>query len=151
MKKMIIGVALCVGLYACNGNAKKVAVNQTHAIEKQQMIAAIKDSLRLDSFERAQAQKASQSVKQEAATRIDASQDHATGSHTSPNRETTTKKQGWSYAAKDAALGGLAGAIGGAIIDKKKGRGAVVGGMVGAGTGYVIGREKDKKTGRVQP
>lgn len=61
---------------------------------------------------------------------------------------TTTKKKGWSNRAKGAVIGGTAGAVGGAIISKKKGKGAIIGGIVGAAGGYIIGNEKDKKTGR---
>ena len=56
----------------------------------------------------------------------------------------------WSKRDRNTAIGAGAGAIGGALIDKKKGRGAIIGGVVGAGTGYIIGRDKDKKSGRVQ-
>ncbi|RTL56354.1 MAG: glycine zipper 2TM domain-containing protein [Sphingobacteriales bacterium] len=59
------------------------------------------------------------------------------------------RKKGWSHAAKGTAIGAGAGAVAGAIIDKKHGRGAVIGAVVGAGAGYIIGRQKDKKTGRV--
>jgi hypothetical protein len=55
------------------------------------------------------------------------------------------KKKGWSKAAQGAAIGGVAGAVGGAIISKKKGLGAVVGAVVGAAGGYIIGKNKDKK------
>ena len=55
------------------------------------------------------------------------------------------EKKGWSNAAKGAVIGGGAGAIGGAIISKKKGKGAIIGGVVGAAGGYIIGRSKDKK------
>lgn len=55
------------------------------------------------------------------------------------------KKKGWSKAAQGAAIGGVAGAVGGAIISKKKGLGAVVGGVVGAAGGYIIGKGMDKK------
>jgi len=58
------------------------------------------------------------------------------------------KKKGWSKAAKGAAIGAGVGAIGGAIISKKKGLGAVIGGVVGGAGGYIIGRNKDKKDGR---
>jgi hypothetical protein len=61
----------------------------------------------------------------------------------------TTKKTGWSKTAKGAVIGGVAGAAGGAIINKKnRGAGAVIGGVVGAGAGAVIGNEMDKKDGR---
>lgn len=58
------------------------------------------------------------------------------------------KKQGWSKAAKGTAIGAGTGAVAGAIISKKKGKGAVIGGLIGAGGGYVIGRAIDKKDGR---
>lgn len=59
------------------------------------------------------------------------------------------KKKGWSKAAQGAAIGGVTGAIGGAIISKKKGLGAVVvGGVVGAAGGYIIGKGMDKKDDR---
>jgi hypothetical protein len=61
---------------------------------------------------------------------------------------TTAKKQGWSSRAKGAVIGGVAGAVGGAIISKHKGTGAAVGGIVGAAGGYIIGNEKDKKNNR---
>lgn len=54
------------------------------------------------------------------------------------------KDRGWSSAAKDATIGGVGGAIGGAIISKKKGKGAIIGGVLGAAGGYILGRKKDK-------
>ncbi|MEO5647651.1 MAG: YMGG-like glycine zipper-containing protein [Chitinophagaceae bacterium] len=59
-----------------------------------------------------------------------------------------TRKSGWSKAAKGAVIGGVGGAVTGAIISKNKVKGAVIGGVIGAGGGYVIGRSKDKKDGR---
>lgn len=61
----------------------------------------------------------------------------------------TEKKKGWSAAAKGAAIGAGTGAIGGAIISKKKGLGAIVGGVVGAAGGYIIGKDIDKKNNRL--
>ncbi|MEO8961974.1 MAG: glycine zipper domain-containing protein [Ginsengibacter sp.] len=55
------------------------------------------------------------------------------------------QKKGWNKATQGAVIGGAAGAVGGAIISKKKGVGAVVGGIVGAAGGYIIGNKKDKK------
>lgn len=61
-----------------------------------------------------------------------------------------SEKKGWSKAAKGAVIGGVAGAAGGAVINKKNPVvGAVIGGVVGAGGGYVIGRKMDKKSGRI--
>ncbi len=56
------------------------------------------------------------------------------------------KKKGWSDAAKGAVIGGVGGAIAGAVINgKNRGKGAVIGGVIGAAGGYVLGRKKDKK------
>ena len=55
------------------------------------------------------------------------------------------KKKGWSNTAKGAVIGAGTGAIGGAILSKKKGLGAVIGGVVGAAGGYIIGKNIDKK------
>lgn len=70
--------------------------------------------------------------------------------NSSTTSTTTTKKTGWSKAAKGTVIGAGAGAVTGAIISKKKGKGAVIGGLIGAGGGYIIGRKEDKKDGRVQ-
>ena len=60
------------------------------------------------------------------------------------------KKKGWSKAAKGTVIGAGSGALVGAVVSKKKGKGAIIGGAIGAGTGYVIGRGEDKKDGRVK-
>ena len=63
--------------------------------------------------------------------------------------KTTTTKKGWSKAAKATAIGAGAGAVLGAVINKKnRAIGAVIGGVIGGGGGYVIGRGMDKKDGR---
>jgi len=72
------------------------------------------------------------------------------GSGTVAQAPAPAKKEGWSKAAKGAAIGGASGAVIGAVVSKKKGKGAIIGGILGAGGGYVIGRSKDKKDGRVQ-
>lgn len=59
------------------------------------------------------------------------------------------KKKGISDAAKGAAIGGIGGAIAGAVIGKNA-KGAVLGGVVGAAGGYILGRSKDKKSGRIE-
>jgi hypothetical protein len=59
------------------------------------------------------------------------------------------EKKGWSKAAKGAVIGGVTGAIGGAVLSKKKkGLGAVIGGVIGAAGGYAIGKGMDKKDNR---
>jgi len=71
-------------------------------------------------------------------------------SNTSSGTAKAEKKTGWSKAAKDAVIGGVAGAAGGAIINKKnRVVGAVIGGVIGAAGGYGIGKTMDKKDGRI--
>ena len=71
-------------------------------------------------------------------------------SGTTASRGTTAQqKKGWSKAAKGAVIGGVAGAAGGAVINKKnRALGAVIGGVIGAAGGYGIGRGMDKRDGR---
>lgn len=72
-------------------------------------------------------------------------------SQNSAKTSTATKKKGWSKAAKGTAIGAGAGAVLGAVINKRnRAAGAVIGGVIGGGGGYVIGRQMDKKDGRVQ-
>lgn len=67
------------------------------------------------------------------------------GTTTTTTAPATQQNKGWSNAAKDATIGGVGGAVGGAIISKNKGKGAVIGGIIGAAGGYILGRKKDKK------
>jgi hypothetical protein len=68
----------------------------------------------------------------------------------SGNEAKQTVKKGWSKAAKGAVIGGVVGAAGGAIINKKNPVvGGVIGGVIGAGGGYALGRGMDKKDGRI--
>lgn len=67
------------------------------------------------------------------------------GTATSSNGEKVQKKTGMNKAAQGAIIGGVTGAVAGAVISKKKGLGAVVGGIAGAAGGYIIGKKMDKK------
>ena len=62
--------------------------------------------------------------------------------------EAQQEKKGISKAAKGAIIGGVGGAVAGAVIGKN-GKGAIIGGVIGAAGGYVLGRKQDKKDGRV--
>lgn len=79
-----------------------------------------------------------------------ANQSNSGASGSNGSNQQANEKKGWSKAAQGAVIGGAAGAVGGAIISKKKGKGAVIGAAVGAAGGYIIGRDKDKKDGRVK-
>ncbi|PWS29032.1 hypothetical protein DHW03_04145 [Pedobacter yonginense] len=163
MKKIFVVIALSSVMFACNNKAKEEAALKQKEAEKQLAIKAVKDSLRLDSFKKVELVKKEQAeqAKQEAALAAArrsgarsasyASSGSGGSSSTYGGTQATAKKKGWSDAAKGSVIGGVAGAVGGALIDKKKGRGAVIGGLVGAGGGYLIGRGEDRKSGRVQP
>lgn len=58
--------------------------------------------------------------------------------------ETAAKKKGISNGAKGAIIGGVGGAVAGAVIGKNA-KGAVIGGVIGAAGGYILGKKKDKK------
>ena len=160
MKYVLSIFAIATVLSACTYNAKD------EAAIKQQAITAVRDSLKLDSFRRAEARQKEEAqvaarVKEESRIRAEkrtlllAEQNEAAPAPRQYSSETpaatTTQKKGWSSAAKGTVIGAGAGALGGVLLDKKNGRGAIIGGLVGAGTGYLIGRDQDKKSGRVKP
>lgn len=165
MKKIFVVIALSSIMFACNNKAKEEAALKQQQVEKQLVIKAVKDSLRIDSFSKVEVAKKAEAekVKQEAALlaarragerSVLSSRSSRNGSSTSGaygGTQATAKKKGWSDAAKGSVIGGAAGAVGGALIDKNKGRGAIIGGLVGAGGGYLIGRGEDRKSGRVVP
>lgn len=137
--KRIFAILLIAGsLAACNNKYKK---SQSAAVDS---VKIMKDSLKLDSFQRAEADKKTTADASTARPVIN-NYNTTTGTTT-----TTQQRKGMSSAAKGAIIGGAAGAVGGILIDKKDGRGAIIGGVAGAGAGYLIGRDKDKKTGRAQ-
>ena len=65
--------------------------------------------------------------------------------NSAPTSTPVEKKKGWSNAAKDATIGGVGGAVVGAVIGKNKVKGAIIGGILGAAGGYILGSKKDKK------
>ena len=67
----------------------------------------------------------------------------STGTETAPAAE-PAKKKGISNTAKGAIIGGVGGAVAGAVIGKNA-KGAVIGGVIGAAGGYILGKKKDKK------
>lgn len=152
MKRIALIFAVVATFAACNNSSK------TDSLLKEQALKQVRDSIRLDSFNRAEAQElkiAEEKKQMELQNASASSQKSSTErSYVKGVSETYTNtqpaKKGWSKAAKGAAIGAGVGAVTGVIVDKKDGRGAVIGGLAGAGAGYVIGRSKDKKDGRVQ-
>ncbi|MVN77940.1 hypothetical protein GO988_16545 [Hymenobacter sp. HMF4947] len=56
------------------------------------------------------------------------------------------QRKGWSPQGKGAAIGGAAGILGGALINKRnRVVGGAIGGVAGAGVGYAIGKHTDNK------
>lgn len=160
MKKIFSIFALALLFAACSNNAKE------EARIKQQAIVAVRDSLKLDSFRRAEVQQKAalakaneekikaEQIREQKRILLLSERNEAAAARNSAHAEAApvqNKKKGWSQAAKGTLIGAGAGAIGGALIDKRSGRGAIIGGVLGAGTGYLIGRGQDRKSGRVQP
>lgn len=164
MKRMAMIIAAASVFAACSNNSEMSSVSKQDSIRiAQQSVKRLNDSLKLDSFKRAEAQaKAKAEAQKEqriaalekkvAASSKSQSSGYSygsgNGSYAQPER--VPQKKGWSSAAKGAVIGAGAGAVTGILVDKKDARGAVIGGVVGAGTGYAIGRAHDRKTGRVQ-
>lgn len=156
MKKILMIAAFGATVLASCGKSEKQV-----ALEKQQALTAYRDSIRLDSFKRAEVEAEKRKVEEQHQAELAAARRSAARSYSSTNTVTTSsggvtntqanKKKGWSAAAKGTAIGAGVGALGGVLIDKKDGRGAIIGGLAGAGAGYVIGRAEDRKSGRVQP
>ena len=137
--KILAFVSIASAFSACNSDAKMQAYKNSKRIQ---------DSLRLDSFKRAEiVTKEKAEIK---AANISASRNTRNTVQPVVIQTEEQKRKGMSSAAKGAIIGAGAGAVTGILVDKKDGRGAIIGGVVGAGTGYVIGRDKDKKSGRVQ-
>lgn len=168
MKRIAIIVALASVFAACNNDEALVKGSRTEIDSVQivkQSIKDIRDSLKLDSFERAEREQQvteAQSAQAALYAPAPAKTQYITTSSVSRNYEsqpvyrsepavqTRPAKKGWSSAAKGTAVGAGVGAVTGILVDKKDARGAIIGGVLGAGTGYVIGRAHDRKTGRVQ-
>ena len=56
------------------------------------------------------------------------------------------QRSGWSPQAKDAAIGGAAGILGGILVNGRNRKvGALIGGLAGTGAGYAIGKHTDNK------
>ena len=151
MKNIIILFAFAAIVSGCNGQANENAKLDQDSIRMVHQLDSFKRAASADSAALALA---IAKEKLNTRTQFQSSGTSSRSGNSSTNTTTTqsgttAQKKSWSSAAKGAVIGGVIGAGTGIIVDKKDGRGAAIGGVVGAGTGYVIGREKDKKTGRV--
>lgn len=152
-----LGSSLTV-LTACDNAVGK----KEDAIAKQVEMKRINDSLKLDSFKRAESARIALE-EQERARKEETRAYRSDEVNVVPRTNTQNvihpaaatpqqqKKKGWSDAAKGTAIGAGVGAGVGALIDKdKRGRGAVIGGVIGGSGGYAIGRKSDRESGRVE-
>lgn len=153
MKRMIIPVfAIAVVMTACNTTPDDSTT--------QKAIQPATDTTGLAEFQAWKAQNELINTQQNTAMQpqtrevvkyypVSSARRSSSGVSRSSGTASTTRKKGWSSAAKGAVIGGVAGAAGGAIINKKnRALGGVIGGVLGAGAGYGIGRGIDKRNGR---
>jgi hypothetical protein len=159
MKKLVLAIIITTTFIACGNRQDTVvipaidtaAILRNAAILEQARVKATQDSLTIvRNATLAERQRNENNVVKRRTT---TTRNNNTGTSETPTSSgsgtETNKKQGWSKAATNAAIGAGAGGIAGALIDKGKGRGTVIGAAVGAGAGYIIGRKADVKSGRV--
>ena len=138
-------------LTACGNNAAKmeeeIAKAKQHTLDSMRVADSLKTVV-------AKQQKTLDSLKAIAAAKENSKGSRAVrpayaDASSGETAQPQPRKKGWSSTAKGAVIGAGVGAIGGAIIDKKHGEGAVVGGLigagVGAGTGAIIDGKKKKE------
>jgi hypothetical protein len=152
MKNLSI-IAIAILLASCGSNANKQA-----QIAAQRSVDSMKTEMvkqkTIDSMNAITSQPPVND--QVAASPVHTAVHHSsstTNNYTSNTTNNTTasaanaapKKKGWSAKAKGAVIGTGVGAITGAMIDRRKGEGAVVGGILGAGAGLGTGAIIDSK------
>ena len=170
MKRFIPLVAVVTVMTACNSKPEPLTLDASR-VQTQQPASNLtaEDSLVLSQFRAWKAenelsdareflnggeaqsnQVVTNTSRNTSVARRSSSSGSRTASRSSSGSGTTAqRKKGWSSAAKGAVIGGVAGAAGGAVINKRnRAAGAVIGGILGAGVGYGIGRSKDVKNGR---
>lgn len=147
---IVIAIAAVVSVAAIVGISSNTKMKKVNATELAQF-EAWKDTKTLEALETEKASYVAPktTTRSTSAKRTVNYQSPKMVSESQNAAKTTTTKKGWSKAAKATAIGAGAGAVLGAVINKKnRAVGAVIGGVIGGGGGYVIGRGMDKKDGR---
>ena len=147
---IVIAIAAVVSVAAIVGISSNTKMKKVDATELAQF-EAWKDTKTLEALETEKASYVAPktTTRSTSAKRTVNYQSPKMVSESQNAAKTTTTKKGWSKAAKATAIGAGAGAVLGAVINKKnRAVGAVIGGVIGGGGGYVIGRGMDKKDGR---
>jgi hypothetical protein len=141
MKKLLFMIIIAALVIGCKSKARQEA----EVLQAKQMTI---DSIAKAEEANVKAEEARKrtidSMNAVAASRTKVERVYVTPSGTTTTT-TTTKKKGWNSTLKGAVIGAGAGAITGAMVDKKKGRGAVIGGLLGAGAGAGVGAIIDGK------
>jgi len=168
MKRIIPVVTMAVVFAACNSKPDTTApqtapnatvmnaedslvLSQFRAWKSQNELSDAREFLNGGQYNSTSQNTANSSSKTTSTARRTSSSGSSGSRTASSSSGTSSKPKGWSGAAKGAVIGGVAGAAGGAVINKKnRAIGAVIGGVLGAGAGYGIGRGMDKKDGRIE-
>jgi len=142
MKRILCILALSSLLGACNQSQKDAELLQAKQMAIDSMTQANNQQHIIDSMNAVSAarnERAAERAQENAAASAPVEQEQAPAPH----------KKGWSGTAKGAVIGAGVGAITGAMVDGKKGEGAIVGGLIGAaagaGTGAIIDGKKKRK------
>lgn len=123
---ILMGLLLFITFNACKGSSTKT--------DEAALIKAITDSIRADD-----------SLKKAKVAEIEKEQTLVAQQQTQVQPVETEKKKGMNPKLKGALIGAGTGAAAGAIVSRKKGKGAVIGGLIGAGIGTVVGSQYEKK------
>lgn len=165
MKKIIIMACIAASMAACKSNdgTDQVAAQQRtidslkNEAYKKQIADSVAQAVQLQQQQVSYESTPPASTAKTSTTRhyrSHSSSGSSGGNGTASTQTTTTttqtqQKKGWSAKAKGAVIGAGAGAITGAMVDKRKGEGAIIGGILGAGaglgTGAIIDAEQKKK------
>ncbi|WP_229206258.1 glycine zipper family protein [Dyadobacter fermentans] len=143
MKAVISVLCAASVMVACNTQSdkqeallksqQKTIDSMRVAMEKQ----AIIDSMNTLHTQRAEAEKWEDVEKNEATN-------HNQAVASAPAAQSAPAKKKWSHTAKGAVVGAGTGAITGAIVNKKRGEGALIGSLIGAGVGAGTGAIVDQ-------
>lgn len=154
MKNFAIVLITALAFASCRDTADRAGTfNETELTEAERIdqlnkqVVELEKQRLIDSMKTATATQEREAAERRAAQRPVVVNNSTPAATSATQTEAERKKM--SGAAKGALIGAGAGAITGAVVDKKKpGRGAVIGGLagagVGAGTGAIIDGKKKK-------
>ena len=175
MKRIVLLMAIAAGVVtsSCNSRAKremeaklqaqqqtiedmKVAMDRQHVIDSMSQVVAMHKEAEaakaktVTTVYRAPRRSSTNRANSYAATRAVDNNNYQQQPQVvyQPVEQQQPHKKGWSAKAKGAAIGAGVGALGGALIGKKKGTGALIGAGIGALAGLGTGAIIDKKNGR---